>query len=173
VAKTWAATSPRGGGLLGQRSPLQPTGCWSGISIPWGLWRDRCRILPKIAAALTRLLQRDAGISVRASAVEFILQVFWSLWRDPHISFCVSAVEPRSQISNRGSPHRGRALRGECFVPTSGRSRPGPNRARVCHAKEAVYVVAPLPHSPWRSHGAGQVAQQFSGHRERSGRGIP
>jgi hypothetical protein len=47
------------------------------------------------------------------------------------------------------------------------------DRARVRHAKEAVYVVAPLPHSPWGSREAGQVAQQFSGRRERSGGGIP
>jgi hypothetical protein len=36
VVETWVATLPREGGPLGRRSPLQPTGCWSGIEHPLG-----------------------------------------------------------------------------------------------------------------------------------------
>jgi hypothetical protein len=54
-----------------------------------------------------------------------------------------------------------------------GRLRPGPNRANVCYVKEAIHVVAPLSHSPWRGCGTWWVAQQFPGHGECPGGSKP
>jgi hypothetical protein len=120
VAETWAATLPREGGMLGRRSLLQPTQCWSGIEHPLGPVARPQQNLARGAAALTRLLQRATCIFARTSAVEFIPQVSWSLWRNSRASFYVSAVELRPQIFGRDSPHRGRALRCRCFVPAPG-----------------------------------------------------
>jgi hypothetical protein len=88
--------------------------------------------------------------------------------------FCrSSAIELCPQIFGRRSPHRGRAHRGRRLILASGQLRPGPDRANVCYAKEAIHVVAPLSHSPRRGCGAWWVTQQLPSRREWSGGSDP
>jgi hypothetical protein len=43
----------------------------------------------------------------------------------------------------------------------------------VCYAEEAIHVVAPLSHSPWRGYGTWWVTQQLPGCGERSSGSDP
>jgi hypothetical protein len=80
----------------------------------WSLRCYRSKVAVEVATldvllALTRPLQRDAGILARTSAVEFYPQVIRPPQRDWSILSSTPAVELRLQVLDRCGPHRGRA----------------------------------------------------------------
>jgi hypothetical protein len=88
-------------------------GQWDTRLDPGAYWSLRCnrnRVVVEVAtldilSALTRPLQRDAGILTRTPAVEFCLQVIRPLQGDWSILSRSPAVELRPQVLSRGGPH--------------------------------------------------------------------
>jgi hypothetical protein len=84
---------------------LDPSACWS-------LRCNRSKVVVEVAtldvlSALTRPLERDAGILACTPAVEFCPQVIRPLQRDWSVLSRTPAVELRPQVLSRCGPHRG------------------------------------------------------------------
>jgi hypothetical protein len=95
-----------------RRSPRRPMGHPPGSGVRWSLLFNRSEVVVEVATldvlpALTRSLQRDAGILARTPVVEFCPQVIWPLQRDWSVLSRTPTVELHPQVLSRCDPHRG------------------------------------------------------------------